>query len=528
MGFGIKKEAGSNTTPSDIVNFDKLTPTTAGVVFDPNTPATEDILYVSSVDASTWIWNGTAYITYSPPATTEWYLNNTTIDAGSNKTAAIIRTGPVYLEVNETSQGFRVNNMKNSGASNGISVYRTAGTTGGYGLQILKGSTNQLRVNHNGSLLINDAYTLPSTDGLATQSLVTNGSGTVTWGASAGGLTYFTEAQSTASPNATVNVDSLTAIASTTNADFAIVSKGTGALTRHIPDGTATGGNKRGAGAVDLSTIREVEAQVASGAYSFIGGGAYNRAQGAYSIAMGTRSAAWTESAVAIGSSATANGAGVAVAIGNSVTASGENSFANGLTSTASALCSIAMGRTALSSNTYSVALGAFTIANGVSSVAINNGAHTFGITGRIVFSSTQLGVMGDAQSSKLILRKPTTNNTPTVLSSDSGATSAINQLTLQNNNVFRVKGSITGKQSGSTNVGVWDIDCVIVRGANAASTVIAGTPTVSLVVNTGGFGNPTLTANTTLGCLTVTVIGVAATNIQWTCAIDTTEVIYA
>ena len=62
---------------------------------------------------------------------------------------------------------------------------------------------------------------------------------------SAGGLTYFTEAQSTASPNATVNVDSLTAVASTTNADFAIVSKGTGALTRQIPDGTATGGNKQ-------------------------------------------------------------------------------------------------------------------------------------------------------------------------------------------------------------------------------------------------------------------------------------------
>jgi hypothetical protein len=43
-----------------------------------------------------------------------------------------------------------------------------------------------------------------------------------------GGLTFFTEAQSTASPNATVNVDSLTAIASTTNADFSILAKGTG------------------------------------------------------------------------------------------------------------------------------------------------------------------------------------------------------------------------------------------------------------------------------------------------------------
>lgn len=100
MGFGIKKEAGSNTTPSDIVNFDKLTPTTVGVVFTPNTPATLDTLYVSSVDASTWIWNGTAYITYSPPAvaTTEWYLLGTTIDAGSNKTAPISRNNSIYTQ----------------------------------------------------------------------------------------------------------------------------------------------------------------------------------------------------------------------------------------------------------------------------------------------------------------------------------------------------------------------------------------------------------------------------------------------
>ena len=139
--------------------------------------------------------------------------------------------------------------------------------------------------------------------------------------------------------------------------------------------------------------------------------------------------------------------------------------------------------------------------------------------------------VRGDTQSSKIILNRRTTDATSSVLVIDSptGNTPAVgNQITLQNNNVFRVKGSITGKQSASTNVGVWDIDCVIVRGTTAASTVIAGTPTVSLVVNTGSFGNPTLTANTTLGCLTVTVIGALATNVQWTCVIDTCEVIYA
>jgi len=102
------------------------------------------------------------------------------------------------------------------------------------------------------------------------------------------------------------------------------------------------------------------------------------------------------------------------------------------------------------------------------------------------------------------------------------------NQMTLQNNSMMRVKGSISGKQQGSNNVGVWDFDCVIVRGANAASTVIAGTPTVSLVVNTGSFGTPTVTADTIIGCLSLTVTGVATTNIQWQSIILTSEIIYA
>ena len=110
MGFGLKKEVTANVTPSTIVYFDKVTPTTVGVIFDPNTPATTDTLYVSSVDASTWIWNGSAYVSYTAPTTssTEWYLNGTTIDAGSNKTAAIQRSGAIYVSADSYFNGVRV------------------------------------------------------------------------------------------------------------------------------------------------------------------------------------------------------------------------------------------------------------------------------------------------------------------------------------------------------------------------------------------------------------------------------------
>jgi hypothetical protein len=67
----------------------------------------------------------------------------------------------------------------------------------------------------------------------------------------------------------------------------------------------------------------------------------------------------------------------------------------------------------------------------------------------------------------------------------------------------------------------------LIVRGANAASTVLTAS-TVTLFSNLPGWGTPTLAADTTNGGLQVQVSGLAATNIQWTAVIETTEVIYA
>jgi len=138
--------------------------------------------------------------------------------------------------------------------------------------------------------------------------------------------------------------------------------------------------------------------------------------------------------------------------------------------------------------------------------------------------------VRGDSQSSKIILNRRTTDATASVLVIDSpaGNTPAVgNQLTLQNNNSIRFKGTIIARQSGSTNTSAWDIDGIIQRGTSAATTTLL-IGNVNVVQNTPSWGTPTITADTTLGCLTVTVIGAATTNIQWTCAIDTTEVIYA
>jgi hypothetical protein len=353
-----------------------------------------------------------------------------------------------------------------------------------------------------------------------------------TWAVPAsGGLTEFTELETTAAPNATVPVNSLTPVTATTNADVAIVPKGTGAFTLDIADNTSAGGNKRGANAIDLSTKRTNAADVASGASSIVVGETA-RATNANSFAVG------------LGGTGSIASGSASISIGNWTTATGNNSFSSGSRCDATGLNSVSIGgylygaTTAsgessfasiggTASGNYSLAIGPGNIASGNHSVATGNNSHTFGIIGRKSHAAGVEATQGDSQASKFILRERTTGNTATTLTSDSNAGSTNNQVILSNQSAYRFKGSIVGKQSGSVNAAVWDIDGFIVRGANAAATTL-NISNVTLVQNTPAWGTPTLAADTTNGGLRVQVTGAATTNIQWTAVIETTEVIYA
>jgi hypothetical protein len=613
MGFGIKKEAGSNTTPSDIVNFDKLTPTTAGVVFDPNTPATEDILYVSSVDASTWIWNGTAYITYSPPATatTEWYLNGTSIDAGSNKTAAISRNNSIYVNFNDSffnsvrvgrgRNNIATNTVVGNGAGNSISTGTAntfiglnagnANTTGGsnvylgYGTGLnnngasntflgigagryladgttpltlastsvfiggdirasLNNQSNQIVIGHNaigkgsntvnigntsitntylnGAVTVNNAFTFPTTDGTANQVLKTNGSGTVTWGVA--GLSFFSEAQSTTGVNATVYANSLTAVSTTASADFIIIPKGNGSIINKVPDGTATGGNKRGIKCLDLQTSITSAARIAGGTGNTILSGIdnYITSPATYSVITGGTNNAITggTSSLVVGDSCNMTGS-YSLAVG-SCNVSGNASASIG-GSAVSGGNSLAVGAFGTVSGTQCFATGRNYLINGFYSAGFGLGAKNYGHSTRIVNGTfTSTGGSIDHQSSWFQLAAQTTNATATLLYSYNGLNTS--SIDLQNNNLMRIKGMIIGKQVSSVNSAIFDIDVTVVRGATAGTVAILGTPSISLVVNTGGFGTPTIT--TSSSGIDFKVIGLLATDIRWSCRLDTVEVI--
>jgi hypothetical protein len=360
-----------------------------------------------------------------------------------------------------------------------------------------------------------------------------DGSGTVLeiFAAGGGGLTEFTELETTATPNATVPVNSLTPVTATTNADFAIVPKGTGAFMLDIPDNTTAGGNKRGANAVDLSTKRTNASDVASGASSIVIGETA-RATNANSFAVGLGG---------IGSLASGS---ASISIGNWTTATGNNSFASGSRVDATGLSSVSIGGYqygattasgessfasggATASGNHSLAIGPGNIASGRHSVATGNNSHTFGISGRQAHSAGVEATQGDSQASKFILRERTASNTATTLTSDSNAGNTANQVILSNNSAYGFTGTIVGKQSGSTNACMWKVTGLIARGANAASTTLTFS-SVDVVSNAPAWGTPTLAADTTNGGLRVQVVGLAATNIQWTAVIETTEVIYA
>ena len=364
-----------------------------------------------------------------------------------------------------------------------------------------------------------------------------------TWAVPAsGGLTNFTEAETTAAPNGTVYVDSLTAAASTTNADAAFIPKGTGAILAAIPDNTTVGGNKRGTRAVDLQMQRSNANQVASGTNSVVVGGYNNTASTSNSVVVGgySNTASADRSMVLGGSTNTASGA-VSACIGGSNnstvsfgvtlgylnTASGSANIVGGWSNTGSGSRSVALGEGNIASGETSVALGFGNAASGKDSIALGRNASTFSVVGRQSFASTQEATIGDSQTSKFVLHERTTNDTATTITTNSGAAGTTNQVILSNQSAYRFKGSIVGKQSGSVNAAVWDIDGFLVRGANAAATTL-NVSNVTLVENAPAWGTPTLAADTTNGGLQVQVIGAAATNIQWTAVIETTEVIYA
>jgi len=125
-----------------------------------------------------------------------------------------------------------------------------------------------------------------------------------------------------------------------------------------------TGGNARGAYAIDAQQDRDLDTQVASGQNSFIAGGKNNTASGPYSHAEGYSTVASDNHAHAEGYDTNAT-ARAAHAEGYETTASAEGAHAEGYETTASEVGSHAEGTLTVASGLYAHAEGAVSIASG-------------------------------------------------------------------------------------------------------------------------------------------------------------------
>ena len=256
----------------------------------------------------------------------------------------------------------------------------------------------------------------------------------------------------------------------------------------------------------------------ATGSYSFIGGGGDAGTAANRNVASGD----W--STVGGGFKNT-----IALASSYSVIAGGSSAAITG-----NGFSFIGSGFGHTISTDYASILGGYSNnANGrFSSILGGGNGNTRSIQGNQV-SPASFGPIdfasGVSQSSLLVLGRQTTDATPTVLASSSAAAGTTNQVILPNNSAYFFRGEVVSGVTGGGNTKGWTIEGVIKRGANAASTALVGTPTVTSLYADAGAATWTIavTADTTNGGLRVTFTGQAATTIRTVCQIRTTEVTY-
>jgi len=304
--------------------------------------------------------------------------------------------------------------------------------------------------------------------------------------------------------------------------------------------GAGVGGSSNTISGISAGCLGGTGATV-SGNFSAVVSGNSNTANTTNAVVAGgsSNTASGTSAMVAGGSSSTASGVGSAVLGGDTNTAAATRSAVivgnNNTISASGTSSSVILGgnSNAILANNAIIAGGTSNNASGDNSVILggSNGT-TRSISGNIVSAASSNPIsstLGINQFATLILARQTTDATATVLASNSSAAATTNQITLPNNSAYYFRGEVIAGVTGAGDTKGWYIEGVIKRGANAAATSLVGTPSVTSLYADAGAAtwSVAVTANATLGCLTITCTGQAATTIRWVAQVRTTEMTY-
>jgi hypothetical protein len=297
-------------------------------------------------------------------------------------------------------------------------------------------------------------------------------------------ITYFTDAENTTGVNASKPVNALIVANAGTNVDVALSPKGSGAVLAQIPDGTATGGNKRGTNAVDWQTSRSSSSYVASATGSVVAGGVNNRAAGAYSTIVG----------------------------GANIQAVSSYTIGGGYNSSASSSGGLALGYIARADGYYSTALGYYADSKERPS--------SFSIGG---YNRSDSG--HPFQTNIQNVSVETTDATPTVLTGYSSA-SWIYQNRMDVNSAYAFKIMLIAGVTGAGDTKAWELTGCIKRGASGVPTLV-GAVTKTVIASDTGAATWDCDIVIDTEAFMVQATGQAATTIRWTASIYTAEMEY-
>jgi hypothetical protein len=311
------------------------------------------------------------------------------------------------------------------------------------------------------------------------------------------------------------------------------------------------GGGITNTGSGSYSSLVGGNTNIASGDFSFVGGGSTNTASASYATLSGglSNTASGQYSTVSGGRSNTASATYAAIAGGRLNVASAVNTvIGGGLSNEVSGTYStVAGGELNRINGSYSGALGGYdntmsgsyaVIGGGQnhqansSHSAIIGGAYgsTRSVVGYHAFPACLTPVAskaGASQGGLLILGAVTISALSTILRSNTSSATTSNQLRLPFDSAYYFKGSVIAAVEGGDSKS-WTFDGQIKKGLTNASTTLVGSTVTSPYGDAGASTwTVALSADTTNGCLAVTVTGQASTTIRWACKIETTEVTF-
>jgi hypothetical protein len=285
-----------------------------------------------------------------------------------------------------------------------------------------------------------------------------------------------------------------------TNSALVLSPKGTGALIAGPkPDGTATGGNARGANAVDLQTKRLAANNVASGA-SAVAIGESNVSSATNSVAIGVENIASSSYATCFG-------------VGNTASTGAQSSVLGGRSNIANAIGSVVVGGGASAvgnqaSGEYSVTLaGRRALADRSAMLAHANGA----------FSA-----LGDAQRARFVLRNKTTTNSAVELFLDGSST----RLTIPSGKVLALTINICGISSTGAAVAHYMRQYALKNVSGTCTEVYA-----PVTIGTDNAAGTSIALSAydvgAVEALRVQVTGTASTIWRWVASVDAVEIAY-